>query len=332
MATQEQVGEAARRLDADVFFYSGPIKRADDLSVVDEIGASQRAKRAILILVTGGGDPDAAYKIARYIQSRYDHFTVLVPGICKSAGTLLALGAHEIVFMPYGELGPLDIQVTKIDRFEQVQSGLIITESLDTLELRAKSVFMEIARDLMAANPGLISFASASSVAVEAMKAIYGPVLKRIDPEEIGARSRAMRIAQDYGERLASVSRNLKENTLQLLAEKYSSHSFVIDAQEALELFNNVRQANDAERSLVTLLGENVRYPPRDVLFFSLHTLALQEAPEANNDEDAEAGSPAGDVGNSEAPNGAPIVEAAPGDAAAAAAELDVVEARRGVR
>ncbi len=33
--------------------------------------------------------------------------TLWVIGPCKSAGTLVAIGAHEIAFAPHGELGPL---------------------------------------------------------------------------------------------------------------------------------------------------------------------------------------------------------------------------------
>ncbi|HEX4860168.1 MAG TPA: hypothetical protein VFV07_02960, partial [Rhizomicrobium sp.] len=185
---------------------------------------------------------------------------VLVSGRCKSAGTLLALGAHELIFTPYGELGPLDIQLSKVDRFDQMQSGLTITDSLNTLELRALDRFYKMVTEYISANNGLLSFASASKAASDFVTQLYAPVFSRIDPEEVGAKARSMRIATDYGRRLAVKSQNLRPNTLKALSETYSSHSFVIDQQEASTLFLRVRSASEAERKVVAALDRYARF------------------------------------------------------------------------
>ncbi len=298
-------------LQRDVFLYNGPIQRFADLNVVELIGASKRSSEATLLLVTNGGDPDAAFKIGRYLQEKYERYTVLIPGLCKSAGTLLAVGAYEIAFTPYGELGPLDIQMSKVDRFEQAQSGLVISDSLNTLESRAMEIFRTTTSDLMTANQGMISFATASQAAVDAMKAIYGPVLARIDPEEIGVRSRAMRIAQDYGSRLAAKSRNLKPDALRLLAETYSSHSFVIDKSEAENLFERVRSATDVEMKVIAMLGRLARFQGNDLSFHALHQTAQPASEEATDAEPATQEPTTGNGGNSEASDGAPVPETA---------------------
>jgi hypothetical protein len=225
------------------------------------------------LLVTNGGNPDAAYKITRYLQEKYEKFTVLISGKCKSAGTLIAIGAQELAFTPYGELGPLDIQLTKIDRFDQLQSGLTIQDSLNTLEARALERFYKIVKEYMQANNGLLSFSSATKAASDFVTQLYNPILSRIDPEEVGARARSMRIAADYGKRLAVKWQNLKPDTLKALAETYSSHSFVIDHAEAETLFQRVRWADDNERALVSALGNGARFEvagPADFVFEAL--------------------------------------------------------------
>jgi hypothetical protein len=310
--TPNPIRLAAAALNQDVFLYNGPISRQQDHSCIDGVGVSQRHAHATLILVTQGGDPDAAFKMARHLQEQYDYLTVLVSGLCKSAGTLLAIGAHELAFAPYGELGPLDIQMNKVDRFDSAQSGLVISESLATLEERAVAVFNQTSADLIRNSGGLISFATASDAAVQVMKAIYEPVLSRIDPEDIGVRARAMRIAQDYGSRLATISRNLKPDTLTLLSEKYPSHSFVIDRIEAEGLFERVRSANAAELALLALLGRSARFPSGEVSFHALHDIQVQEA---NDDEAQPGGHPPEDGGNPEAADGAPVAAAAIGAA-----------------
>ncbi len=52
-------------------------------------------------MVTEGGDADPAYRIARCLQDHYDRFSLFVSGYCKSAGTLVALGAHELQMKAY---------------------------------------------------------------------------------------------------------------------------------------------------------------------------------------------------------------------------------------
>lgn len=138
-------------------------------------------------------------------------------------------------------------------------------------------MFMEV----MAEQQGLVSINSALHAASELTKAIYAPIMARIDPEEVGVRQRALRITLDYGERLSLRSRNIDKRGLRMLAEKYSSHSFVIDREEAKSLFRNVRSANDEEMSLAYALGQSARIelgngPPTFIV--------LSEAPAAAAD------------------------------------------------
>jgi len=307
---QKKVMEAVAQLDTDFYIYNGAIMRSAVLTVAETVSSAKRRDRATLLLVTNGGDPDAAFKIARYFQHRYSHFTVLIAGVCKSAGTLLAIGANELAFTPFGELGPLDIQMTKVDRFEQMQSGLVITDALNTLEERAMELVFKTTAGLIEQNQGMVSFTAATQVAIESMKSIYAPVLARIDPEEIGTRSRAMRIAQDYGKRLQAASKNLNTETLRLLAETYSSHSFVIDQIEAESLFRNVRSATDVEKDIVNELRQFARYQGGEIQFHALHSTNDQaDTEEADDRDDGEGNSP-GDGGNPQGADGPPGVEA----------------------
>lgn len=271
----------ADALDTDVYLFNGGVARTRDLQCIDCVFEHNGHKKALLITITNGGDPDAAYKIARYFQDKYESFSVLVSGMCKSAGTLLAIGAHELIFTPFGELGPLDIQLSKVDRFDQLQSGLTVQEALDTLERRATLSFYKIIGDYIRANNGLMSFATASKAASDFVTQLYAPVFSRIDPEEVGARSRSMRIATEYGQRLSIKSQNLKDaDALKTLAETYSSHSFVIDQREAERLFKRVRSASEQEKSLVAALGRHARFEQKgsEFVFVPLSTCRRTEA------------------------------------------------------
>jgi ATP-dependent protease ClpP protease subunit len=73
-----------------------------------------------LLLVTPGGDGETAVRLARSAQSRCKEFTVIVPDQAKSAGTILALGAHHILMGPPSDLGPIDPQI-------QIANGTLVS-------------------------------------------------------------------------------------------------------------------------------------------------------------------------------------------------------------
>jgi hypothetical protein len=63
-----------------------------------------------LMLSTPGGDGETAVRLVRSAQARCKELTVIIPDQAKSAGTILALGAHRILMGPTSDLGPIDPQ------------------------------------------------------------------------------------------------------------------------------------------------------------------------------------------------------------------------------
>jgi ATP-dependent protease ClpP protease subunit len=64
-----------------------------------------------LYLTTPGGLPEVAARMLRSCRSRMNSLRVVVPSQAMSAGTLLAMGADEIVMGPATALGPVDPQM-----------------------------------------------------------------------------------------------------------------------------------------------------------------------------------------------------------------------------
>jgi len=245
----------AKERDIDVFLYNGEVSRAFDYKFIDLIDKVKKRAGAMLYLITNGGDPDAGYKIARHFQTKYKSLTVVVSGMCKSAGTLIAIGADHLVFTSYGELGPLDIQTIKTDDLAERQSGLTIQEALDSLAKDAinkhGSMFTAIIRETGA----VVSFQTAAKTAADLVTGLYAPIFAQIDPYDVGEKARAMRIATEYGKRLAAKTNSLKQDSLNVLTRTYPSHSFVIDMTEAQELFSSVRLADVSEAKIADGLG-----------------------------------------------------------------------------
>ena len=138
---EEIATKFAELTDSDVFVYSGPMERPFDSEFISLCNKMNRRKNVILFLCTYGGDPSVAYRIARCLQEKYTTFTVYICGVCKSAGTLLVVGAGEIVMSDHGELGPLDVQLRKKDELWETDSGLTVLSAIETLEEKAFDLF-----------------------------------------------------------------------------------------------------------------------------------------------------------------------------------------------
>lgn len=234
----------------DWFLYSGDLESGYDFDFIQLVAKEQKSDKITLVLCTNGGSPDAAYKIGRYLQSQYKNVKIFIPGVCKSAGTLLAIAANKIIFSPYGEIGPLDIQMTQTDKI-MPESGLNFREAFLSFEDGAKKTFHQLITEITSNSEGSVSFRTAADSASKVVSALFGPIFSRIDIEEVGTRMRAMEIAESYGERLDEKFKNLREDALGYLSWGYASHSFVIDIKEARKLFYSVRKATKSEQKLV---------------------------------------------------------------------------------
>jgi hypothetical protein len=257
------------KLDADVLIYNGPIDRPADSEIIDRfLARSPRKPNLLMILVTQGGDPDAAYRIAREALRRYEHFILFISGYCKSAGTLLALGAHEIVMCDHGELGPVDIQLVKKDELGEMESTWTIMAAIDALTGKMFSAFEMFFLETKGRSRGQISVPTAARIGTDLASALISPICEQIDPLHVGEVARAMNISWKYGEILASASGNVQPGALEDLISGYPSHGFVIDREEAVTKFVNVREPSDEERALAQALGPLARRPMSDDKYF----------------------------------------------------------------
>jgi len=79
-----------------------------------------------LIIDSPGGDGSTAEKLIELCRAYCKTFRVMIPNRAKSAGTIIALGADEIVMGHCSELGPIDAQVPvivgEIPRYISAQS------------------------------------------------------------------------------------------------------------------------------------------------------------------------------------------------------------------
>ena len=76
---------------------------------LDKIGP---CKRISLYLYTRGGDTSASWNIINLLRMYCDELQVIVPHKAHSAGTIISLGANEIVMTKQATLSPIDPSIT----------------------------------------------------------------------------------------------------------------------------------------------------------------------------------------------------------------------------
>ena len=184
------------------------------------------------------------------LETHYQRFYLYVFGSCKSAGTLLACGAHEVVLSVRGELGPLDVQLAKRDELFGRASGLDISRSLDFITEQSFRIFEDHFLKLIERSDGALSTKTASEISKSMCVGLLAPITQQIDPMQLGEIHRAMNVAFEYGRRL-----DVDEETLRTLITRYPAHGFVIDLEEAKSLFREVREPNDLELKLESELA-----------------------------------------------------------------------------
>lgn len=256
----EAANSVADKFDASIFVYNGKIDLKGFGGLIGTMLPKESPLRpnALLILATPGGDANTAYQIARVFQETFKQFYLFVPHRCKSAGTLIALGAQQIFMTIVAELGPLDVQLTQRDELGQSRSGLVVRTALKGLAEETLKTYEHIMLTIKYKSDDAISFDVASRIAALMATSVMKPVYAQINPEVLGNDLRDLNIAVAYGERLVKKSKNAKGGTIQKLVEGYPSHSFIIDKSEAAELFHYINEPTPEILALHNALSLNI--------------------------------------------------------------------------
>lgn len=187
--------------------------------VYDELKAEKHDFKSLDIIIdSGGGDIDAAYNLARLFR-RYgkERLTFIIPRWAKSAATLLICAGDEILMTPVAELGPLDPQITAMNRLGQR------VESFSPLHIEST---LQLIRE---------EFSKGNSQLAEGL-------MQRLQfPLTLGSFKKLLDVGREYVEKLLS-SRMLKGNESKaeyigkVLTTGYAHHSWCITIEEAQEL------------------------------------------------------------------------------------------------
>lgn len=276
----------AEELDAAVLVYSGSIDGEGFYKLVEAIKITEdqpSKENTLLILTTYGGSAQHAYQIARLFQEiTAGKFYLCLPSTCKSAGTLVALGASELFMSVVSELGPLDVQLQQRDEIGKHRSGMVVRTALDGLADETYKVFERVMLEIKKSSEQSVSFDVASRIASTIATGVMAPVYAQINPEALGNDLRDLSVARAYGNRLAEYGKNATPETVRKFVEDYPAHEFIIDHMESKKLFNIVNPYTEEIMKLLSELG-SVSYGVQNPHFVQRVDGSLSK--EGNNEE-----------------------------------------------
>ena len=216
-----------------------------------------------VLLHSPGGCSCCAYKIARELNRRFGEVTAFVPLLAKSAATVIALSAGELVLGELGELGPLDAQFSKKQKadFPVDRSCLENFKALEQLQRYTRDTFNDLVTTVIA-NSGLCA-EDAGRLASEVVGKICLPLYSQIDPAELAESARHLEVGVEYVRRVLrryrpDLYRQRGEEIIRQLVWGYPSHGFVLDREELAEIGIPARTPTAEEAPLVEAIADKL--------------------------------------------------------------------------
>ena len=215
----------------------------------DQLQAIGHVDKLDLILFTRGGDTEAPWRIVSLIREYCDHLGVLVPFRAASAGTMIALGADEIVMTPLSALGPID--PSRTHPLLPLQGG--VKEAVSVQDMRHAMNFVR-----QPSGPG-----SEMVYTPEAMAQIFAALFDKIHPLAIGAIEQSYALAKLVARMCLETHMDATTEKAQItaivdrLCDDYKSHSFQINRSEARAVG---LKAVDASPALATALDHVLKF------------------------------------------------------------------------
>ena len=110
--------QSIRGKERDIMVYASDLTKDapvsinydDKLAFYDQIPKSDNTAIDI-ILETPGGFAEVVEDLLKILRKKYNDIGVIIPGYAKSAGTIFAMGADEIIMGDTSALGPIDAQI-----------------------------------------------------------------------------------------------------------------------------------------------------------------------------------------------------------------------------
>jgi len=223
--------------------YSTVLGTEPQLLFIDQLRLIGKRKRIDLFLYTRGGDTNAVWPLVSLLREHCEKLTVIVPSKAHSGGTLICLGADEVLMTQCAELSPIDPtvgnQFNPVDpRNPQNVLGISVEDVTAYFDLcKGKDVGIKDERNLL-----------------EALKELTA----KVNPLALGNVQRVYLQIRMLAEKLLSLHLDPKRDAekikkiIEALTTKFYSHVHAITRKEAIPLLGDwVRSPTEEEEPLI---------------------------------------------------------------------------------
>ena len=189
------------------------------------------------LIISNGGDPIVSWRIISLLREKFKKISILIPYTAYSAATLLALGADEIIMHPFGNLGPLDPQLSFID--VNGKPRMISYEDI--------TKYVEFVKDIGLTDQDLIQKS-------------FEKLTAEILPTTIGFAKRSSQLALTMGQKLLA-THMADESKTKIISEtlntKFYHHGYPLSRNEAKEIGLPIAGSNKKIEELLWKIYED---------------------------------------------------------------------------
>ena len=203
-----------------------------------------------LFLYTRGGNTSAARNIVNLLRMYCENLQVIVPYKAHSAGTIISLGANEIVMTKQATLGPIDPSL-------HTPLNPRVEGSIYPVSVEAVKGYLGFAKDEL----GISDTASLTSIFEKLTDFVHPLVLGEVYRSKAQIQMMAKKLLQNQVTDPEKIKR-----IIDFLCSESGSHDYTINRREARnELGLNIRNPNDEEYELIKKIYDDIN----DELLFS---------------------------------------------------------------
>ena len=226
--------------------------------LLSEIGSQER----LMVLVESpGGSIEDAFWIAKELRMWCQQLDVAVTGWAKSATTLIALAADRILFGPYGQLGPLDVQLRDFSGGAGPISPLETIRGMEFL----RNYYLETFHHFMDALVPPLDVPHAIEHTPKLLAPIATPLYQMIDYRQLGDAFRRLLISETYARSVMlrwsplKDDRALIDKVIRKLVWEYPYHGYIIDFDECQNI--GIRNADQMTLDMSMLCQQIITVP-----------------------------------------------------------------------
>ena len=208
---------------------------------LDKIGP---CKKISLFLYTRGGDTSAARNIVNLLRMYCDELQVIVPHKAHSSGTIISLGANEVVMTKQATLGPIDPSL------HTALNPRVADGSLFPVSVEAVKGYLEFAKNELS----ITDDASLASIFEKLTDFVHPLVLGEVYRSKAQIQMMAEKLLQNQ----VTDPEKIKK-IIDFLCSESGSHDYTINRREAQnELGLNIKKPSTDQYELIKGLYDDI--------------------------------------------------------------------------